>query len=183
MGRFATGVALLAVQTDDVVHAITVNSVTSVSLEPAVLSVCLRQESRMLRVIVQANRFGLSVLASVHEPLSRRYSGHRVPTASARWRLCDGTPVVEDALAGFACTLLSTLRVGDHTVIFGQVRHVYESSVAGEALVYFEGAYRRLPAPPTATERQLPEGQRDSSLHSAGLGLANHANDTFRVGY
>lgn len=150
MGQFATGVCLLSTATPAGPRAITVNSVTSASLRPPVLSVCIRRESAMTGLITTAGAFGISVLAATHEGISRQYAGRaeRGEDTLARWKWRDGVPCVDGALAVFASTVIQMAEIGDHVVLFGTVTAFDLSSTREDALVFYAGSYARLAAMP-----------------------------------
>lgn len=126
MGRFATGAAVVTAEVDGRAEGMTVNSLTSVSLEPPVLLVCLTAHARSTTAVLTAGRFAVSVLSARQEPLARRFAVRGadhfdgLPLEYGE----HAVPVVPDALAHLECTILRTLDVGDHVVVFGAVERV-----------------------------------------------------------
>lgn len=74
MGRFATGVAVVTTTADGAPHGMTVNSLTSVSLEPPLLLVCLTTGARSTEAIIHAGRFAVNILPARQEPLALRFA-------------------------------------------------------------------------------------------------------------
>ena len=68
MGRFATGVVMLTTRTRDVDQAMTASALTSVSLEPLLLLVCIEREGRFHDAVLEAGFWGVSVLSSRDRP-------------------------------------------------------------------------------------------------------------------
>jgi len=68
MSRFATGVAILSTRTRDVDHAMTASALTSVSLEPLLLLVCIEREGRFHDAVLEAGIWGISVLSGRDRP-------------------------------------------------------------------------------------------------------------------
>ena len=68
MGRFATGVTVLTTRTGDHDHAMTASALTSVSLEPLLVLVCVEREARFHDAVVEAGIWGISVLSSHDRP-------------------------------------------------------------------------------------------------------------------
>lgn len=145
MGRFATGVTVIAAKCGGEVAAMTANAVTAVSLEPLLLLVCIRNESRMLPRILEAGCFSVNVLSSTQASTSRFYGGRAQGECPARWchDLADA-PVLEGSIATFVCRVDATHRVGDHTVLYGAVDDMLASEPAQPALVYAGGTYHDL---------------------------------------
>lgn len=125
MGRFATGVAVVTTRHDGAPHGMTVNSLTSVSLDPPLLLVCLTTGARTTEAVVGAGRFVINILAARQEQLALRFArqgeehfaGLDADQADNRHDL----PVVPGALVHVDCTVDQVLTAGDHIVVFGRV--------------------------------------------------------------
>jgi len=146
MGRMVTGITVVATQTTDGVVAMTANAVTSVSLEPLMLLVCVRNESRMLATLLDEGRFSINVLSAGQDNISRHYGGRQQAECPASWTYASaGVPILDGANATFLCAVDSTHRVGDHTVVYGKVEAMTGGDLAAPALVYAAGRYADLP--------------------------------------
>ncbi len=142
MGRFVTGVTVIAAQTKDGVAAMTANAVTAVSLDPLLLLVCVRNESRLLPTLLEEGRFSVNVLAAGQGDISRHYGGCALERSPAQWSTGPaGVPVLAGANAAFVCRVDATHRAGDHTVIYGAVAGMEAAEPAAPALIYAGGKY------------------------------------------
>jgi flavin reductase (DIM6/NTAB) family NADH-FMN oxidoreductase RutF len=148
-GQFATGVTVVTVErAPRQVHGMTANSVTSVSLEPLLLLICVDQHAKFLSLLKKEKRFGVNVLKEDQQAISR-YFAQTEENAKIeaelgiryRWTP-SGIPLLEDALAHVACVVVSSYVAGDHTIFLGEVESVEVFN--GEPLLYFRGAYRRV---------------------------------------
>lgn len=75
MGCWTTGVAVITtVDRNGRPHGMTVNSLTSVSLDPPLLLACLTHRTRTAGAVLDAARFAVSILAARHEPIPRRFA-------------------------------------------------------------------------------------------------------------
>ncbi|GAA5058786.1 flavin reductase (DIM6/NTAB) family NADH-FMN oxidoreductase RutF [Thermocatellispora tengchongensis] len=147
MRRFATGVAIVATLDRGTPYAASVNSLTSVSLEPPLILVCLKIGSHTCAAIQRAGRFSVSVLAEQHEEHSRRFAGSQPAVDDPAFEPVDGLPVIRDALAGMICEVESTQRKGDHVIVIGQVVRTHHEH--DTPLLFFNSGYHRLaPAEP-----------------------------------
>ncbi|MGJ5754479.1 flavin reductase (DIM6/NTAB) family NADH-FMN oxidoreductase RutF [Streptomyces puniciscabiei] len=150
MGRFPTGVAIVASGAGTSTEALTVNSVTSVSLHPLLVSVCLRPEGRVSRRIAQRREFTLSFLTADQEHVSAQFASHDRPVGlQAQRQLGDlvgprGSVLVHEALAAMECTVEAFHNGGDHVILLGRVEGLHLGDAAGEPLVFHRGAYTRL---------------------------------------
>ena len=147
MGQFATGVTVLTTVHDGERHGMTANSVTSVSLDPLLILVCLMREARTSLTIQQAERFAVNILGEHQEELSRRFArpgpdhfeGLEIMTGP------HGLPLLPDCLAYLACQVTELVQAGDHDVVFAEVDHCRVSADGVAPLLFFQGGYRRLP--------------------------------------
>lgn len=141
MGRFATGVAVITTEHDGVPHGMTVNSLTSVSLDPPLLLVCFHHGARSAEAVTSAGRFAVNILASRQQPIALRFAQRGEDHFAGLGLEYDGhrVPVVPGALAHLDCDVERVVEAGDHTIVFGTVVDV--CSREGEALGFHGGRF------------------------------------------
>jgi flavin reductase (DIM6/NTAB) family NADH-FMN oxidoreductase RutF len=150
MSRFATGVAVLTTRTRDIDHAMTANALTSVSLEPMLLLVCVEREARFHDAVVEAGIWGLSVLSSAHRPAADWLATRGRPLHAQLDRIDHhhgpqtGVALLDGALSTFECRTTAMYPGGDHSIVVGEVVSVSSAAHPGEALVYYRGRYATL---------------------------------------
>lgn len=146
LGCFATGVTVVTCLTPGGTPAgLTVNSFTSVSLDPPLLLVCLAKKAASAPALIEASHFAVNVLQTGQQPASIRFSTRdedRFGTTS--WSCGEaGAPILTDSLGVFECERHAVYDGGDHYILVGEV--VKASFDAGlDPLLYFRGRYRRL---------------------------------------
>lgn len=147
LGAFATGVsAVCAENTQGEPFGITVNSFTSVSLEPPLILVCLAKHADTLPPILETKHFSVNVLALDQTAISQALAQKGGTQKMASVPLCrtpSGTPGIAGAMARFDCRLFATYPGGDHEILVGEVLS-FETEAEKEPLVYWRGAYRKL---------------------------------------
>ena len=128
MGSFPTGVSVVTVAADDgSMHGITVNSFSSVSLDPMLVLVCLNEASRAVGLIERAGAFVVNVLSAEQQDVSRWFASQYRPVGSTMFDGVPfepgvtGCPVLVGAAASFDCRLRQSHRAGDHLVVLGEV--------------------------------------------------------------
>ncbi len=144
-GRFATGVAIAgAMDAKGVPHGLTVNSFSSVSLDPPLILICLGHAIAAIDVFREARHFGLSVLRANQRGLSERFAApmdNRFD--SLAWRKgSTGSPLLDDALAQIECATVRRVSAGDHDIFIGEMTAAAVDQ--GEPLIYFASEYREL---------------------------------------
>ena len=146
LGRFASGICV--VTTVDAAGrdaGMTVSAFSSVSLVPALVQVCIDHAASLYDAIAASERFGINILSSDQEALSRRFaavdSTHRFDGVGyARGE--NGVVLLDDALGHLECRIVARHDAGDHTIFVGEV----ERAAAGEGrpLLYYRGGYAQL---------------------------------------
>lgn len=145
MGRFVTGVAVATTRTGaGAPVGVTINSFTSVSLDPPLVLFCLDRRSRTLPLFQAAGFFAVNILAEEHRDWSARFA--RRPddwTGIPHGDWVTGAPVIEDVIAACDCTVESLYDGGDHVILVGRVQRI-EAAVERQPLVYHRGRYARV---------------------------------------
>lgn len=146
-GRFATGVTVAAcVRPGGGFRAITVNSFTSVSLEPPLVLWCIESKATAFADFIAAGHYSISILSAAQQSVSERFASHEpAPLGEGEYEVWDsGAPLLAGRLAGFDCEVVDRHRSGDHVILVAQVMKF--DSRAGAPLVYFSSAYAAGPS-------------------------------------
>src|SRR5436190_231480 len=118
MGHFATGITV--VTTKDAFgkpYGLTVNSFTSVSLDPVLILVCLDNKLSGLHSFKNSKHFGVSILSEHQEDMSRMFAkkdSERPPTIYYEGKL--GIPLLQNSLAIMECETVAVHEAGDHQI-------------------------------------------------------------------
>lgn len=148
MGRFVTGVAVATtIGADGVPLGVTINSFTSVSLDPPLVLFCLERRARSLPAFLDAGCFAVNLLAADQRSLSVRFARDAADwkgVAHSSWMT--GAPVLDGVVAACDCVLETTFDGGDHLILVGRV-HRIDAAPDREPLVYHRGRYARVDAP------------------------------------
>lgn len=146
MASFATGVTIVtACDASGTGRGITVNSFSSVSLDPPLVLFCLDKAAMSFGTFCRAERFAVNVLRREQHELSIRFS----TAAADRWEgvsydiWADGLPVLRNCLCNLACRREALYEGGDHVIILGRVEHLHAAD-EGDPLVYFQSGYRSI---------------------------------------
>lgn len=152
LGCFATGVAVVTTRAaDGQAVGLTVNSFSSLSLDPPLIlwSLALRSPSRP--AFRQAGYFAVNVLAADQSDLSARFASRMADKFDGvDWHEgLGGVPLLAGAAACFECATHGHMESGDHILITGRVERLAQHGA--EALVFYRGRYHRFhPAPDEA---------------------------------
>ncbi len=144
MSRLVTGVALVTSRLDGSVHGLTVNAVSSVSLNPPLVLVCLDRSGNSHDPVIASGSFAVSVLASDQEEMAHRFARgtHRERFKGVAFRdSSSGSPVLPDALAWLDCAIRAVHPAGDHSIVVGEVLGC--GAGEGDPLVFFRSEYGR----------------------------------------
>jgi flavin reductase (DIM6/NTAB) family NADH-FMN oxidoreductase RutF len=137
-------VTILSVAGPEGPIGMTANSLSSVSLHPPLVSVCVDREAAMHDIILQADDFVVNVLSSQQETLARRFADKDVDRFDGvGYHLSpDGLILLEGVLAHIECRRYREHQAGDHTMIIGKV--VGGETSDGRPLLYYRGGYAAL---------------------------------------
>jgi flavin reductase (DIM6/NTAB) family NADH-FMN oxidoreductase RutF len=148
MGHFATGVCVISTRrTDGRTVATTVNAVTSVSLEPPLLLVCLARDSETLTAVVESSRFAVSILTEEQREHSVRFAakGEHAHAEEVEFSERDAdVPCLADALATIACHVSAIHEGGDHMIVLAEALSMSSAERDVAPLLFFRGSYSRL---------------------------------------
>src|ERR1700761_877635 len=146
LGCFPTGVAVVTISEDGRRHTgITVNSFTSVSLDPPLVLWCIDRKSNRFAAFTNAAQYNISLLGTAHEGVSSRLAKQGAHNLDGIDLLEteSGPPALADALALFECKAEAVHDGGDHAILVGRVLR-FARRDAGEPLVFFKGKYGAL---------------------------------------
>ena len=146
LGCFATGVTVVTcVGADGNPAGLTVNSFTSVSLDPPLLLVCIAKAAASAEALTSAANFAINVLQTGQQPASIRFSTRDPDRFGATPWSCGeaGAPILKDSLGVFECERFGLHDGGDHHILVGRVvKATFDAML--DPLLYFRGRYRRL---------------------------------------
>jgi len=148
MRAWTTGVAIVTSAHAGQQYGMTVNSFTSLSLEPPLISVTLKQLTHTHDLVVKSGMFAVTILTSQQKELSERFAG-KLPNISNRFdgvptdRLSMDAPIFKNGMAYFNCRVVNSIPVGENSLF---VAEVVEARRAGEdePLVYHNREYWKL---------------------------------------
>jgi len=142
LGQFATGVTVISARAKNGRRiGLTVNSFTSVSLDPPLVLWCLSRQATDFAALNAASGFAVSVLSARQHHLSR----HFATTLADKFTdvdcedAPDGNPLLKGATAHFVCRVAQRFDSGDHVIIVGEVEEYHWNG--GEPLVFHAGRY------------------------------------------
>ncbi|MFC4802988.1 flavin reductase family protein [Neobacillus sp. GCM10023253] len=143
MGKFATGVTVIATQVDGDIHGMTANAFMSVSLDPKLVVVSIGEKAKILNKIKESKIFTVNILAADQQELSMIFAG-QLKDKEVTFDRLDGKPVLPGAVAQVACEVSAEHVEGDHTLFIGRVTDIHLEDK--EPLIFYSGKYRSLVA-------------------------------------
>lgn len=148
MGHFATGVTVITAAAGEELQGMTANALTSLSLDPVMLLICVEKSTHTHRILEEGRAFTVNILAEHQEDVSRLFAKRADPERGTlrgqAFRIgTTGAPVLEDSLAYMECRIAEVHTGGDHTIFLGEV---VDAGVVNDVppLLFFRGKYRGL---------------------------------------
>ncbi len=141
VGEFATGVTVVIAEHGEGPAGMTLNSFTSVSLDPLLVLVALGHGSRTLAAVRGSERFAVSILERGQRDAAIAFATRGAPFAHAYARRDDdgGWLVIRGAVAALKCELADVVRAGDHDLAIGRVAGI--DHAGGQPLVFHRGVF------------------------------------------
>jgi len=143
MGSFAAGVTVVTACHEDRLVGTTVSAFSSVSMDPPLVMICLKRDSRTLLALTQAKSFCVNILASDQGDLAWRFAksgaDDRFALTAVEAGVC-GAPLLAGAVAAVECELHAAHDGGDHEILVGRVLRVVVDE-AKAPLVYVRGGF------------------------------------------
>jgi flavin reductase (DIM6/NTAB) family NADH-FMN oxidoreductase RutF len=145
MRRMAASVVVVSSRQNDTRFAMSASAVTSLSVDPPSLLVCVNQSASVFPVLLARHDFAVNVLSVIHQPLSVACSGAQ--TGESRFAIGNwvddpetNVPYLQDAQASLICAVDLVQRYGTHGIFVGRVKRV---TVHGDIqpLIYVDGRY------------------------------------------
>lgn len=146
LGGFATGVCVVTAHTGEGPLGITINSFTSVSLNPPLVLWCLDRASDRHKAFASADRFAVHMLPAEDREMSDRFAWGVCRLSSDEFDSSSAEPPrLKNALTRLECVATERIIMGDHLTIVGAVQRF--ETAPGAALVYYRGRYGVAPEP------------------------------------
>jgi flavin reductase len=149
MRQVVSSVAVVTSQWGDVRNGLTATAVTSVTLDPPTLLVCINRNASAERLVADSGILSVNFLHGKHDDLARAFSTPKLSSdkrfSLGIWTtLVTGAPVLADAAAGFDCRVEQRIEAGTHYIYLCRVLAV--TSRDDQALLYRDGTFRQLAA-------------------------------------
>ena len=164
MGHFATGVSVVTTFHAGAPQGITVNALSSVSLDPPLVMVALDRRRFITPMVHATRRYAVNVLAEHQQAISDCFAG--APVTPDREAFCGaawtpgpalGQPLLEGAIATLECQVVDTFSAGDHDLFIGETVAVANPEHHPLPLLYYRRRYLRIEQAQTSELGGKPE--------------------------
>lgn len=148
MRAWTTGVAVITATHNGQRYGMTVNSFTSISLEPPLISVTLKRLTHTHELVEKSGEFALTILSAEQKDLSDRFAG-TIPEITDRFEgvetetLLINAPLIKGGTAYFNCRVANAFPVGENTLFIAEVIAA-RGDGEGDPLVYHNRVFWKL---------------------------------------
>lgn len=155
IGHFATGVTIITTRYEGVNYGLTASAVSSLSLDPPMLLVCINKKSGTPKVISNAKVFAVNILREAQQALARQFATphpnkfREIPLAVGEL----GVPLLSNMLATIECRVVGEVTGGTHAVFLAEVQVAHAEE--GMPLAYYRGRMGKLVLPPDESKAPL----------------------------
>ena len=150
IGRLATGVSVVTTRAGDIDHAMTINSLTSVSLDPVLMLISVEREARFFEAVMERGEWAVSLLGASAKPIASWLATRGRPLHGQLDRVphhrgeVTGVALLDDCLATIECRTADMHPAGDHSIVVGEVVSLSSAEHPDDALLYYRSRYGTL---------------------------------------
>lgn len=148
MRQWTSGVTVVTTLHQGMPHGMTVNSFTSISLDPPMIAVSMTTTTRTCRYLLASGYFGVHILEQNQQNLADIFSGrgmdesNRFSTVGYFPGIHD-IPLLDEPMALLQCRVMNTHPLKNSTIILGEVLAVHVNPEK-HPLVYHQRRYHKL---------------------------------------
>ena len=148
MRAWTTGVAVVTATHNGQRYGMTINSFTSISLEPPLITVTLKKLTHTHELVEGSGEFALTILSSHQQQLSDRFAG-KIPDVTDRFEgvetetLSISAPMIKGGMAYLTCRVVQAYPVGENTLFVAEVTNA-RGDGDGDPLVYHNRTFWKL---------------------------------------
>lgn len=149
MSHWPSGVAIVTSVLDDRNYGMTVSSFTSVSLHPAMISICIDKRAQMSDLLQKTQKFAVNILDNTQVDLAKTFANHDIDMEQrfehARFEQSNTeSPVLKQCLGWVDCYVHSSHDTGDHVIYVGEVKKAKTLEQKDPVIFYKRGWYGHL---------------------------------------
>lgn len=147
MSHWPSGVTIVTCVSGDKRYGMTVSSFTSVSLQPAMVSVCIDKRAQMADLLMAAQKFAVNILDNSQVELAKSFADHDLEMSErfeqAEFEMLETkNPVLKQCLGWVDCTVHSMHDTGDHLIYVGEVQKAKMLEQKDPVIYYRRGWHR-----------------------------------------
>lgn len=135
-GRFATGVTVVTYAAHDDRYGLTVNSFTSISLDPPLLLISIDRKAKACSNL-EGRSFAVNILSAEQSDIAWHFAGRKKEGLNIAWKEGKHAPRLDGVLAWLECTPWQTYDGGDHVLFLGEIQDFYYRD--GQPLIFYTG--------------------------------------------
>ena len=147
MRAWTTGVAIILAAHENESYGMTINSFTSLSIDPPLVTVVLKNETHVFDLVQRSGVFRIQILSAAQRELAENFAGKLHGAERMNSLTMDSTPnaasPLDDGLASLACRVLHTYAAGQNTLLVAEVTGATVRSTE-EPLAYHDREYRKI---------------------------------------
>lgn len=160
IGHFASGVTVITTRHEGIDYGLTASAVSSLSLDPPMLLICVKRTSNTQEAIKASRVFSVNILREDQSEVARHFATSR-PDKFVGVNVSYGTlgvPLLRDVLASIECRVVTEVTGGTHSVFLAEVHSAQATN--GMPLTYFRGRMGHFAFMNTETEASLWRAMR-----------------------
>lgn len=135
-GKFSTGVTVVTWFDEEMQKGITVNSFTSVSLDPPLALISINKSAKSYSGL-KGKSFSINILASDQEAVAWQFAGRRQESIKLNWDNSGIAPKINGSAAWLECDQWKEYDAGDHVLFVGEIKQFHYRDA--DSLTFYQG--------------------------------------------
>ena len=141
LSKFATGLTIISINTNEEFIGKTVNSFASLSLDPPLVLFSLDKKSASLQLYKKANYIGINILSNKQKDLSEYFANNKPEWNNIKYFLTENNiPMIKNSVANIDCERIKTINQGDHIIFICKVNKI-KIDKNKKPLIYLNSKY------------------------------------------
>jgi len=141
LGHFATGITVITMLDEQgILHGLTANAVSSVSLEPPLILFCIKNTARSFEILQRRRAFCLHILTESQKDIAMAFASSADRSTICEWTTTDrGLPLLDGFHMALQCTIEEIYPGGDHGIVLARVHEIHAGDQEAGPLLFYKG--------------------------------------------
>ena len=141
LSAFATGITVVATKNNSILYGKTINSFSSLSLNPPLVLFSLDKKSSKLEIFKHSKTITINILSKKQQIISNNFAKKNPDWKKIQYGILkNGNPIIKNCVSNLDCKIIDKIKKGDHIIFICKVFQILINSKL-KPLVYYNSKY------------------------------------------